>query len=394
MVEQHLFMGSVLPHPDALSDSTTSPASNYSTQSSFTSCPPSAAYNQSDLLAPGSPTSSSPTDHSHTVTRRSTTKLWATEAPIDRDPNPSARGNMLSQWDDDLETMNIHHHQTGCCVYTAPQTRSDYYATAGHAAPSYWQNYGVSTGLQLAPIPQVSTPYYMTPDRLPYDERGGHSLSMITQSGEWHGVATMEEPVPQHVSGMPAYHSESSCSSPFHAQIKHEPTSVMSSPSLSPGRHSAARDSEDRITKSSRKSSKKSSRMPSKRSIRLSRPERNPENGALPGPWSNSSGEECHPALKEDCPEEAEFLFKLEFKYRERKGKDMWKKIHADYVAKYGETKVEKAALQMKLRRARTKHIRWLEEDQMSLNSNDFGSGCAAPALLLLKGRAQTALGK
>ena len=86
---------------------------------------------------------------------------------------------------------------------------------------------------------------------------------------------------------------------------------------------------------------------------------------ALPGPvkaHDNCHWQEIPPTLREGCPTEERHLFELRWRHRHKSGKDMWVAIRNGFNEKFN-TNYDKAALQMKLKRARSKYIKWLDKD-------------------------------
>jgi hypothetical protein len=66
--------------------------------------------------------------------------------------------------------------------------------------------------------------------------------------------------------------------------------------------------------------------------------------------------------LKDNAPEEDRFLLELRQQHHSSKGKGMWDEICKAYEARFGK-RYEKAALQMKLTRAKSKWVIWSEND-------------------------------
>lgn len=66
--------------------------------------------------------------------------------------------------------------------------------------------------------------------------------------------------------------------------------------------------------------------------------------------------------FKEGIPETDRYLFELRRKYDDNKGKGMWDPIAADYNQRFG-VSFDRAALQMRLSRAKSKWVQWSERD-------------------------------
>ena len=66
--------------------------------------------------------------------------------------------------------------------------------------------------------------------------------------------------------------------------------------------------------------------------------------------------------FKPDVPEEERYLIELRLRFRDIKGKTMWDRIVTEFEKKFGK-KPDKAALQMKLSRAKQKWIVWSKRD-------------------------------
>lgn len=66
--------------------------------------------------------------------------------------------------------------------------------------------------------------------------------------------------------------------------------------------------------------------------------------------------------FKDDIPEEDRYLIELRMQYHGLKGKTMWDDIGTEFAKKFGR-RPGKAALQMKLSRAKPKYIQWSDED-------------------------------
>ncbi|EEY21268.1 conserved hypothetical protein [Verticillium alfalfae VaMs.102] len=61
-------------------------------------------------------------------------------------------------------------------------------------------------------------------------------------------------------------------------------------------------------------------------------------------------------------PDTDKFLFELRAKYSDNKGKGMWDPITREYNERF-KTQFDRAALQMKVSRAKSKWIQWHEKD-------------------------------
>ena len=83
----------------------------------------------------------------------------------------------------------------------------------------------------------------------------------------------------------------------------------------------------------------------------------------------NCHGEEVPAKLKDNTPPEERFIYEMRWKYRNEKGNDMWASILKEVEEKFNEP-LNKARLQMKVRRLRTKYIEWLPEDVSCLFSS------------------------
>lgn len=83
--------------------------------------------------------------------------------------------------------------------------------------------------------------------------------------------------------------------------------------------------------------------------------------------------------FKDRVPEEERFLIELRLQYQGVKGKTMWDDIGAEFAKKFGR-RPGKAALQMKLSRAKPKYIQWSDED-VRLTQNTLPSHHASQIL-------------
>ncbi|KAG5959618.1 hypothetical protein E4U58_004904 [Claviceps cyperi] len=72
------------------------------------------------------------------------------------------------------------------------------------------------------------------------------------------------------------------------------------------------------------------------------------------------------PLLKEDCPEEERYLVETRYQLEDHKGTNLWEIIPDMFEAKFNKS-LKKAALQMKIRRARQTFIVWPPEDEERL---------------------------
>ncbi|KAG6071367.1 hypothetical protein E4U16_006140 [Claviceps sp. LM84 group G4] len=72
------------------------------------------------------------------------------------------------------------------------------------------------------------------------------------------------------------------------------------------------------------------------------------------------------PLLKDDCPEPERFLISIRNELENHKGTDLWEIIPDLYEAKFNK-RVQKPALQMKIRRARQTFVIWKPEDEVKL---------------------------
>lgn len=72
--------------------------------------------------------------------------------------------------------------------------------------------------------------------------------------------------------------------------------------------------------------------------------------------------------LRPGIPEEERFLLEQRMKFHDRKGTTMWDAILAEFTKKFNKTP-EKAALQMKLTRARQKYVVWSKKDVSPVHS-------------------------
>ncbi|CRK39109.1 hypothetical protein BN1723_000660, partial [Verticillium longisporum] len=70
--------------------------------------------------------------------------------------------------------------------------------------------------------------------------------------------------------------------------------------------------------------------------------------------------------FKEGMPDTDKFLFELRAKYSDNKGKGMWDPITREYNERF-KTQFDRAALQMKVSRAKSKWIQWHEKDDTIL---------------------------
>ena len=80
--------------------------------------------------------------------------------------------------------------------------------------------------------------------------------------------------------------------------------------------------------------------------------------------------------FKKCVPEEERYLIELRLQYQGVKGKTMWDDIGAEFAKKFGR-RPGKAALQMKLSRAKSKYIKWSDED-VSLGQNTLSNHSAS----------------
>ncbi|KAL2756742.1 hypothetical protein ACRALDRAFT_2041356 [Sodiomyces alcalophilus JCM 7366] len=82
------------------------------------------------------------------------------------------------------------------------------------------------------------------------------------------------------------------------------------------------------------------------------------------------SGQQANAAeplrFKDGIPETDRYLFELRQKYDDNKGKGMWDPIAADYNQRFG-VSFDRAALQMRLSRAKSKWVQWSERDDHAL---------------------------
>jgi len=78
---------------------------------------------------------------------------------------------------------------------------------------------------------------------------------------------------------------------------------------------------------------------------------------------TNCYGEEVPAKLKDNTPPEERFIYEMRWKYRNEKGNDMWTSILNEVQKHFDKEQLNKARLQMKVRRLRTKYIEWLPED-------------------------------
>ncbi|KAG5977198.1 hypothetical protein E4U56_000162 [Claviceps arundinis] len=72
------------------------------------------------------------------------------------------------------------------------------------------------------------------------------------------------------------------------------------------------------------------------------------------------------PLLREDCPVKERFLIETRHELESHKGTDLWDLLPQLFAAKFHEF-ANKAALQMKIRRARTTFMVWSQEDEERL---------------------------
>lgn len=88
------------------------------------------------------------------------------------------------------------------------------------------------------------------------------------------------------------------------------------------------------------------------------------------------------PLLREDCPVKERFLIETRHELESHKGTDLWDLLPQLFAAKFHEF-ANKAALQMKIRRARTTFMVWSQED-VSLVFTSILSNVAAKSNLWL----------
>ncbi|KAG6201312.1 hypothetical protein E4U48_004691 [Claviceps purpurea] len=72
------------------------------------------------------------------------------------------------------------------------------------------------------------------------------------------------------------------------------------------------------------------------------------------------------PLLREDCPPEEQFLVETRYRFEGHKGTNLWEIIPDLFEARF-KKRPQKAALQMKIRRARQTFIVWSPEDEEKL---------------------------
>lgn len=75
----------------------------------------------------------------------------------------------------------------------------------------------------------------------------------------------------------------------------------------------------------------------------------------------DGAGEAPELTLESECPEEAQYLFRLRKRFGHERGRGMWDDIGRTFSERYGAQ--DKATLQMKVHRAINKYGIWPEDE-------------------------------
>ncbi|KAI9899047.1 hypothetical protein N3K66_005508 [Trichothecium roseum] len=178
----------------------------------------------------------------------------------------------------------------------------------------------------------------------------GHPMSLDSHADHQGSVQTMSNHsrAPMHSYPSPRLGSVEGCSAP--------PGDAAQSANSSPKRRIVQHP------KSKKKAAKRSSAAPSSSARGVS------TGSDQDVEHTNCLGEFGPPHLLEDTPEQIRHIFELRWNHRDKKGQDMWESIAQDYAKKYpSHAKQSKEMLQMKYKRGRPKHIKWLARDEQLL---------------------------
>lgn len=174
----------------------------------------------------------------------------------------------------------------------------------------------------------------------------GHPMSLDSHADHQGSVQAMSNHsrAPMHSYPSPRLGSVEGCSAP--------PGDAAQSASSSPKRRAAQQP------KSKKKAAKRSSAAPSSSARGVS------AGSDQDVEHTNCLGEFGPPELLEDTPEQIRHIFELRWSHRDKKGQDMWESIAQDYAKRFPSHATQsKEMLQMKYKRGRPKHIKWLARD-------------------------------
>lgn len=188
---------------------------------------------------------------------------------------------------------------------------------------------GTSSMTKSHPVYRAASPYYMETTQIPSLPVERPSLDLD------HGMTTMAASVHDNLLHFGRIQDEQ--------QLGTE--CPLSKAQCSPGKFRMERSTTKKKTKVRKSNSKKQTKSPQLE--------------------PSKEGDDAPPTLKETCPDEERFIFESYWRNCKNGGQDNWDTIQSE-VFQIFHRSYNKAALQMKLGRARSKYLRWLPEDVSS----------------------------
>lgn len=290
-----------------------------------------------NLLTPISSASSPPMQHTAKLAQHYTASPTGSGH---QQPTPPATTQMYWASTFDVSTTTS---QSGSPMPTGPQESTEEQA---HFNMAY-----VTGDPGQDEIPEPPAPYFghfgVSESRIQTDEDfypgiGIHPQMMERHSHPQisvHGPSMLHSPLPLHSPQNPHHHH----TLPPTPALGPDPTQSPYAPPVYPMQANSPKPPRSKVTegKVQKKASKPKARQ-------TARPERLEPTDQM--------------QFKPEIPEEERYLLELRMKFKDTKGKTMWDQIGDAFAARFGK-KPEKAALQMKLTRAKQRWVIWPAKD-------------------------------